>query len=79
MKTGINNVVLPTFLYVVKAILNNIIECNNANNIVDNIEQCGQQKNFSVLVSSALTRLIIFLLCKTNKNNTCARVDWRKY
>ena len=50
LKTGLNNVVLPTFLYVVKAILNNIIEREPGvpmlNNIVDNIEQCGQQKIF---------------------------------
>ena len=42
MKTGLNNVVLPTLLIVV-----NIIEPESGvtmlNNIVDNTEQCGQQ------------------------------------
>ena len=53
MKTAFNNVVLPTLFNVVKIVVNNIVQhcytwlrANSGstmlNNIVDNIEQCGQ-------------------------------------
>ena len=46
MKTGLNNVVLPTLFKVVN-ILNKLMSLNypaiRCNNIVDNLEQCGLQ------------------------------------
>ena len=68
MKTALNNVVLPTLFNVVN---NNVQHywvwispqsgVTMLNNIVDNIEQCGQAQHCSRLFLSTLNRL--FVLC----------------
>ena len=46
MKTALSNVLLPTLFNVVNSteqVVEPELACNQVNNIVDNLEQCGQQ------------------------------------